>query len=78
LFERQKTAPATLIFSGGEPFLAREKLFKILKEAHQRFPKTALHIQTNGLLIDEASIEQLRRWGTSAWSSVLMAALSKR
>jgi hypothetical protein len=65
LFERQKTAPATLIFSGGEPFLAREKLFKILKEAHQRFPKTALHIQTNGLLIDEASIEQLRRWNVS-------------
>lgn len=65
LFERQQTAPVTLIFSGGEPFLAREKLFKILNEAHRRFPKTALHIQTNGSLIDEASIKQLRRLNVS-------------
>ena len=52
LFEREETAPSTLIFSGGEAFLAKENLFKILNEAHRRFKDTSLHIQTNGLLID--------------------------
>ncbi len=61
LFEREQTAPSTLIFSGGEAFLAKENLFKILNEAHHRFKNTSLHIQTNGLLIDDASIEELRR-----------------
>src|SRR5277367_6764755 len=56
LFEREETAPSTLIFSGGEAFLAKENLFKILNEASQRFKNTSLHIQTNGLLIDDASI----------------------
>jgi len=65
LFEREETAPSTLIFSGGEPFLAKEKLFKILKGARRRFKRTSLHIQTNGLLIDQSSIDQLCRWKVS-------------
>jgi MoaA/NifB/PqqE/SkfB family radical SAM enzyme len=48
----KKQRPSTLIFSGGEAFLAKENLFKILNEAHRRFKNTSLHIQTNGLLID--------------------------
>src|SRR3989338_1020179 len=65
LFEREETAPATLIFSGGEAFLAKDNLFKILNEAHQRFKNTSLHIQTNGLLIDDESIVQLRKLNVS-------------
>ncbi len=65
LFDREETAPATLIFSGGEAFLAKDNLFKILNEAHQRFKNTSLHIQTNGLLIDDESIVQLRKLGVS-------------
>lgn len=65
LFEREETAPSTLIFSGGEVFLAKENLFKILNEAHRRFKETSLHIQTNGLLIDDDSISQLRKLGVS-------------
>lgn len=65
LFERQKTTPSTLIFSGGEPFLDKENLFKILNKAHGRFKNTSLHIQTNGLLIDRASIKGLRQLGVS-------------
>lgn len=61
LFEREGIVPATLIFSGGEVFLAKEKLFKILVEARRRFKRASLHIQTNGLLIDKASIVKLRR-----------------
>ncbi|MBF0571238.1 MAG: radical SAM protein [Candidatus Omnitrophica bacterium] len=64
-FEKQEVVPLTLIFSGGEPFLAKENLFKILKEARRRFKDTSLHIQTNGLLIDHASIGQLCRLGVS-------------
>jgi hypothetical protein len=60
LFEREETAPATLIFSGGEAFLAKDNLFKILDEAHRRFPDTLLHIQTNGLLIDDHDIVRLK------------------
>jgi len=65
LFEREETAPSTLIFSGGEAFLAKANLFKILNEAHHRFKNTSLHIQTNGLLIDHDSIRQLRELGVS-------------
>lgn len=65
LFEREQTAPSTLIFSGGEAFLAKENLFKILNEAHVRFKDTLLHIQTNGLLIDDASITELKRLNVS-------------
>jgi pyruvate-formate lyase-activating enzyme len=65
LFEREQTAPSTLIFSGGEAFLAKENLFKILNSAHDRFKGTSLHIQTNGLLIDDESIAELRRLGVS-------------
>jgi pyruvate-formate lyase-activating enzyme len=65
LFERLKTVPKTLIFSGGEVFLAPKNLFKILNEARRRFKDIPLHIQTNGLLIEEASIKQLRRLGVS-------------
>ena len=65
LFEREETAPSTLIFSGGEAFLAKENLFKILNEAHQRFKGTSLHIQTNGLLIDDDSIAKLRQLGVT-------------
>ncbi len=65
LFEREETAPTTLIFSGGEAFLAKENLFKILNEAHQRLKETSLHIQTNGLLINAADIVQLRELGVS-------------
>ncbi len=65
LFEREETVPSTLILSGGEVFLAKENLFKILNEAQRRFKGTSLHIQTNGLLIDRESIEQLSRLGVS-------------
>jgi|GEM_PF-1045815 len=65
LFEREGTAPSTLIFSGGEAFLAKENLFKILNIAHRRFKNTSLHIQTNGLLIDQDSITQLRELGVT-------------
>jgi pyruvate-formate lyase-activating enzyme len=65
LLERQKTAPSTLIFSGGEPFLAPEALFKILKEARRRFTGTSLHIQTNGSLITPGLIAPLRKLGVS-------------
>ena len=65
LFEREGTAPETLIFSGGEAFLAKDNLFKILNEAHHRFKSTKLHIQTNGLLIDPDSIARLRELGVS-------------
>ena len=65
LFEREETAPLTLIFSGGEPFLAKENLFKILNEAHRRFKDTSLHIQTNGLLIDHDSIVKLKELGVN-------------
>ena len=65
LLESEAMAPATLIFSGGEPFLAPQRLFKILKEARRRFKNTSLHIQTNGSLLDQASIKQLRRWQVS-------------
>ena len=65
LFEREETAPLTLIFSGGEAFLAKENLFKILNEAHRRFKNTSLHIQTNGLLIDRDSIVQLKELGAT-------------
>jgi pyruvate-formate lyase-activating enzyme len=65
LFEREGTTPGTLIFSGGEPFLAKENLFKILNEAHRRLRDTSLHIQTNGLLLDHDSIVRLRQWGVS-------------
>ena len=65
LFEREETAPLTLIFSGGEPFLAKENLFKILNEAHRRFKDTSLHIQTNGLLIDHDSIVKLKELGVT-------------
>ncbi len=65
LFEREETAPSTLVFSGGEAFLAKENLFRILNEAHRRFKDTSLHIQTNGLLIDNDSIIQLRELGVS-------------
>jgi pyruvate-formate lyase-activating enzyme len=65
LFEREQTAPSTLIFSGGEAFLAKENLFKILNEVHHRFKNTSKHIQTNGLLIDDASIAELKRLNVS-------------
>ena len=65
LFEREGTAPSTLIFSGGEAFLAKENLFRILNEAHRRFKDTSLHIQTNGLLIDDYSIVKLRELGVT-------------
>lgn len=65
LFEREETAPATLILSGGEAFLVKDNLFKILNEARRRFKNTSLHIQTNGLLIDDESIVQLREFGVS-------------
>lgn len=65
LFEREESIPSTLIFSGGEVFLAKEKLFKILDEAQRRFKNTSLHIQTNGLLIDKALIEKLCEAGVS-------------
>ena len=65
LFEREGTVPSTLIFSGGEAFLAKENLFKILNEAHDRFKGISLHIQTNGLLIDRDDIAELRRLGVS-------------
>ena len=65
LFEREETAPSTLIFSGGEAFLAKENLFKILNEVHHRFSNTSKHIQTNGLLIDDASIAELKRLNVS-------------
>ena len=65
LFEREETAPSTLIFSGGEAFLAKENLFKILNEAHVRFKGTSLHIQTNGLLINDDDIIQLKKLGVS-------------
>lgn len=65
LFEREGTSPKTLIFSGGEAFLAKENLFKILNEAHRRLKGTSLHIQTNGLLIDQDSIVKLHQLGVS-------------
>ncbi|MDE1919910.1 MAG: radical SAM protein [Candidatus Omnitrophica bacterium] len=65
LFEKETGAPSTLIFSGGEAFLAKENLFRILNEAHGRFKDTSLHIQTNGLLIDRDSIIELRRLGVT-------------
>lgn len=65
LFEREETAPSTLIFSGGEVFLAKDNFFKILNEARQRIKNTSLHIQTNGLLINPSDIAQLRELGVS-------------
>lgn len=65
LFERLNSAPSTLILSGGEAFLAKDNLFKILNEARERFKDTSLHIQTNGLLIDDASISELKRLNVS-------------
>lgn len=65
LFEREKTTPLTLIFSGGEVFLAKDNLFRILNKAHQRFVNASLHIQTNGLLIDDESIVRLRKLNVS-------------
>lgn len=65
LFEREQTAPSTLIFSGGEAFLAKDNLFKILNEVHHRFKDTSKHIQTNGLLIDDVSIAELKRLNVS-------------
>ncbi len=64
LFERLNP-PKTLICSGGEAFLAKENLFKILTEVRQRFPKTSPHIQTNGLLIDDEDILKLSDLGVS-------------
>ena len=32
LFEREETVPSTLIFSGGEAFLAKDNLFRILNQ----------------------------------------------
>ncbi len=61
LFEREATVPSTLIFSGGEAFLAKENLFRIMQEASVRFPGISLHIQTNGLLINDEDIEKLAR-----------------
>lgn len=65
LLEREETVPTTLIFSGGEAFLAKENLFKMVSQARLRFKNTSLHIQTNGSLIDKASIEKLRESGVS-------------
>ncbi len=65
LFERIESLPETLILSGGEPFLARELLFQIIDESRQRFQRIPLHIQTNGLLIDEEIIGQLLDFGVS-------------
>jgi MoaA/NifB/PqqE/SkfB family radical SAM enzyme len=65
LFEREETAPSTLIFSGGEAFLAKENLFKILNEVHHRFKNTSKHIQTNGVLINDADITELKRLNVS-------------
>ncbi len=65
LFEREETAPSTLIFSGGEAFLAKENLFKILNEVHHRFKNTSKHIQTNGVLINDADIAELKRLNVS-------------
>ncbi len=59
LFEKEKTTPSTLIFSGGEAFLVKDKMFKIMAEVYQRFKSIPLHIQTNGLLIDKRDIETL-------------------
>lgn len=64
LFERYNP-PRTLICSGGEAFLAKENLFKILTEVRRRFPKTNPHIQTNGLLIDNEDIAKLCDLGVS-------------
>lgn len=59
LFEKHNP-PSTLILSGGEAFLAKENLFKILNEVHHRFKKTSKHIQTNGLMITDEDISQLK------------------
>ncbi len=65
LFEREKTVPLTLIFSGGEAFLAKDNLYKIMREAKDRFKGISLHIQTNGLLITPEDIVQLKKLGVS-------------
>lgn len=64
LFERFNP-PSTLICSGGEAFLAKENLYKILTEVRRRFSQTSPHIQTNGLLIDQNDILKLRDLGVS-------------
>lgn len=64
-FEREANAPSTLIFSGGEAFLARANLFKISEEARCRFPGISLHIQTNGSLINDDDIVRLKDLGIS-------------
>lgn len=65
LFEREETVPTTLILSGGEPFLAKDNLFRILNTARRRFKGISLLVQTNGLLIDHDSIVRLKELGGS-------------
>lgn len=64
LFEKINP-PRTLICSGGEAFLAKDNLYKILNEVRRRFPKTAPHIQTNGVLINDEDILKLKDLGVS-------------
>jgi len=59
LFDRHQTYPLTLIFSGGEAFLVKNRMFQIMSEARRRLQKTSLHVQTNGLLIDKSDIKTL-------------------
>ncbi len=55
----QKEKSITICFHGGEPFMARELLFKAIEE-YSKDKRFNLLLQTNGTLVYEDSIEFLR------------------
>lgn len=65
LLDQERAVPSTLIVSGGEVFLAQDRLWKVLEQARRHCPDTSLHVQTNGILIGAESVTRLRRSGVS-------------
>lgn len=61
----QDEVPHTFVFSGGEPLMAKELLFRILNATNRLFKGVPLHIQTNGSLIDKEAMIKLRDMNVS-------------
>jgi His-Xaa-Ser system radical SAM maturase HxsC len=67
------SAPNELLdigITGGEPTLAGDKLFKLIKQIHQKLPETHIHILTNGRYF--ADIQYVKAFITNGAERILL------
>ncbi|MEI8011209.1 MAG: radical SAM protein [Candidatus Omnitrophota bacterium] len=63
--KRESGAPASFVISGGEALLCWDKVKELVAVLRQDFPVSALHVQTNGLLLDGVKARWLKARGVS-------------